>query len=101
MSEYDYADPYLTRLVTDDREERATADVDAVGTFADPWRARLIVLRVYVLICIESIVDPSDAFSAKLNQYRKEYEQALIVARAARATTDAPAVFASIPLERA
>jgi hypothetical protein len=97
-----YADPYLARHVTDEREARAALDVDALGTFPTLWRDRLIVLRVYLLVCIESTADPQDAFSAKLAHYRREFETTLGQARAEVAeAAGTTVVFASIPLERA
>ena len=98
----DYADAYLAPLVTAEREARAVDDVLALGTFTTDWTGRLEVLRVYILICLESTNSPEDAFSAKLAQYRREFQTALIAARQATAAESGDAsIFASVGLERA
>ena len=101
---YLYSDAYLAPLVTVDRETRAIAEVAAIGTFPADWTERLVRLRAYVLVCAESQKAPDDLFSAKLATYRKEFADALPLARAAQDATTSPtgtgALF-SIPLERA
>ena len=99
---YTYSDAYLAPLATEEREARAADDVAALGTFTTDWMGRLEVLRVYILICLESTNSPEDAFSAKLAQYRKEFNSALIAARQATAAESGVAsIFASVGLERA
>jgi|GEM_PF-1509878 len=83
-----YADGYLAALVTVDRETRATADVTALGTFPAAWVTRLVILRAYIIACIECQKSPDDTFSAKLSSYRKEYAEALPQARAAQQAAD-------------
>ena len=100
---YTYPDAYLSKYCTVDREARATADVAAIGTtFASAWTERLVILRTYVLACLENMADPEDLFTAKLKQYRMEYADVLAQARAATPDADGiiPPIF-SIPLERA
>lgn len=94
-----YEDAYLAGLVTTDREQRAAADVALAGTFPADWTERLVVLRVYILICLESTAAPDDAFSAKLAHYRSEYRATLRAAQAAAAGETF--VFAALPLDRA
>ena len=99
---YTYTDAYLSPLVTADRTARAESDVDAIGAFATTWRDKLVVLRTYVLICLDSQKAPDDPFGTKLASYRKEWEA--ILAQAKAATTDAtgmPLTRFTIPLERA
>lgn len=88
---YAYADAYLARLVTPEREARATTEVADLGTLPAAWVARLIPLRAYVLTCIECQQAPDDLFSSKLPAYRKEYEAALASARLAQALVNASA----------
>lgn len=96
-----YADAYLAPLANDEREERALEDVRVYGAFPAFWEERLQVLRVYVLICLESLSSPEDTFSAKLKQYQGEFRAALSQARSALAAESGePLVFASVPLER-
>ena len=97
-----YADDYLEPLVTSEREARAADDVAALGTFNADWVARLQVLRVYILICLESTAHPEDAFASKLKQYRIEYASAIVAARqATSAESGTVSIFASVGLERA
>jgi hypothetical protein len=102
-----YADAYLAPLVTVDRETRAAADVSDLGTLPAAWVARLVVLRAYILTCIESQKAPDDLFGAKLAAYRREFDGVLAQARAAQAAIDSAAgtggsgSFFTITLERA
>lgn len=102
MTTLTYEDAYLARFCTDERETRAFDDVDDLGTFATVWRNKLTVVRCYVLACLENQADPEDLFSAKLTNYRKEFESLLAQARAA--TPDSEGIIPpilSVPLERA
>lgn len=107
MTTYLYSDAYLAPLVTQDRESRAIADIAAYGTFPADWTERLVRLRAYVIVCLESAKAPDDLFTAKLSAYRKEFDQALPLARAAQDAVNAAAgtttssSLISIPLERA
>lgn len=97
-----YQDAYLARFCDDDREDRAFDEVDQYGTFAAEWRNKLTVLRCYILACLENQADPDDLFSAKLINYRKEFEFVLAQARAD--TPDSEGIIPpilSVPLERA
>lgn len=99
-----YADPYLTALVTPEREARAVADVAAYGSFPAAYTERLVRLRAYVLTCQESQRSTDDLFSAKAATYGKEFRELLPLARAAQDATTSPSgagLIASIPLERA
>ena len=107
---YTYYDPYLLTLVTEEREARALADVNAVRTdFPAAWLERLARLRAYVITCQESQKTADDLFSVKLAQYQKEYDKMLplaigaadAVVAAASGTNALPMrSFVSISLER-
>jgi hypothetical protein len=88
---YSYPDAYLQPLVTQAREDAAAADVAQLGTLPTHWVARLVVLRAYVITCLESQKAPDDLFSAKLAAYRKEYDAALAQGRAAQMAVNAAA----------
>ena len=78
---YTYFDPYLITLVTQDRETRAIADVQAVRSdFPAAWLVRLTRLRAYVIVCQESQKMPDDLFGLKLTQYQKEYDKTMPLA---------------------
>lgn len=106
-----YTDAYLAPLITQDRETRATAEVAELGALPPAWAARLVVLRAYLITCLESQRAADDTFSAKLSAYRKEWDGTLPQARAAQAAADAAGGTAAsgsgggsiftIPLERA
>lgn len=96
-----YPDAYLSRHVTEDRETRAFADVDLLGTFATDWRDRLTILRAYVIACMECQADPEDLFTSKLKTYRAEFDSMLAQARAAVPDDAGNAFVFSVPLERA
>lgn len=98
-----YFDAYLAPLIakTPEYETRAAADVAQRGTFPAPWPDTLIVLRAYVLLCLESSASAEDVFSLKLKQYQAEWKEALSQAQAAVNVAAAmPAVSLFIPLER-
>lgn len=99
---YTYNDAYLKNNVTQDREDRATLDVNAIATFAADWKQKLIILRAYILVCLECQAQPDDLFSQKLKQYRQEWESTLAAAKAATVDTEGnPLHSMTISLERA
>lgn len=88
---YTYHDAFLASRVTDEREDRAIADVEDLGTLPADWVERLSVLRAYVIVCNECMTSSEDTFAAKATTYRKEYAEALAQARAAQQIADAAA----------
>lgn len=103
MTTHTYFDGYLKTHVTDEREARATAEVATFGSFAGDWTARLVVLRAYVITCLECQGATDDLFAQKLKHYRQEFDALLVQARNATPVADgkpARALF-SINLERA
>lgn len=102
MTTLTYQDAYLARFCTEERETRAFDEVDFLGTFSTEWRNKLTVIKTYILACLENQADPEDLFSAKLTNYRKEFEFVLAQARAS--TPDSEGIIPplmTIPLERA
>lgn len=77
-----YNDAYLAKLCTEERENRAFADVDEIGVFKKKWRTKLAVLRCYIIVCLECQAQPDDLFSAKLKHYRMEFDATLAQAKA-------------------
>ena len=106
-----YLDGYLSPLVTVAREATAIADVAVYGTLPAAWVTRLVILRAYILTCLECQKAPDDTFTAKLAAYRKEFDAMLGLARQAQAAVDAAAAsgapqgasggYASIEIQRA
>lgn len=99
-----YHDAYLAPLIAakEGWETRAIADVAELGTFPEPWPAKLAVLRAYILCCIESLADETDVFGAKLKQYQPEFKAALNAARmAANAAATTPIDYLFTPVLRA
>lgn len=106
-TDYTYPDAYLQRFCTAEREDRAKLDVAVMGTFSAAWTERLVILRVYILACLENQAEAEDLFGVKLKHYRAEFDAALPQARA-QAALDASLTagtlnsfgIMSIPLER-
>ena len=99
---YTYADAYLKAQVTEDRENRAEADVDAIATFSAEWKQKLSILRAYVITCLECQAQPDDLFAQKLKHYRQEWDATLAAAKAATEDEEGNALPSfSISLERA
>jgi hypothetical protein len=97
-----YSDPYLGVYANEERELRALNDVNLLGTFSTEWTERLQVLRVYIIICTESLQSSDDIFSVKLKQYMTEFKNVLALAQADTATTTStPQLLFSISMERA
>jgi hypothetical protein len=84
-----YLDGYLSTLVTEARETQAIADVEVYGTLPAAWVTRLVILRAYVITCLECQKAPDDTFAAKLSAYRKEFDTVLVMARQAQTAIDA------------
>jgi len=106
MLTYTYTDAYLKNRVTEDIEDRAALDVDNLGTFPTTpinWRDKLIILRAYIIACLELGADSNDVFAQKLKQYRQEFDQQLALARQSAAASDSThyTPLLSISLERA
>jgi len=80
---YTYHDAHLARLITETREADALADVGLIGTFPADWLERLTVLRAYIQTCMESMKSGDDIYSAKLTEYRREWDTTLAHATAA------------------
>jgi len=100
MTTLAYPDAYLARHCTDERETRAFAAVDQLGTFAAGWRETLAVLQCYVIACLECQADAEDLFTTKLKTYRAEFDRQLAMARAATPDAAGTSLVFSIPLER-
>lgn len=101
--ELEYTDTVLAPLVTDEIEATAMAAVDAIATFAEPWRTLLVVNRVYIIVCLEYASSNEDPFSLKLPFYRTEYDTFLTKANEITGSGSTPttgSVLFSIPLER-
>jgi hypothetical protein len=79
-----YPDEYLRAHVTMPRENRAETEVADIGEFPATWIPRLVVLRAYLIVCMECQREQDDLFSTKLATYRKEFDTTLSLARAAQ-----------------
>lgn len=105
---YTYPDAYLSKFCVDALEDRAIADIAVLGTFNADWTERLVILRAYIIACLDNQADPDDLFTAKLKSYRAEFASALASAQAqaaadaaAEAGTSSSFGIFTIPLERA
>lgn len=97
-----YYDAYLSKHCTSEREARAYADVDLLGTFTEAWRDKLTVVKCYILACLENQAQADDLFAEKLKAYNTEFRGLLAQARSVTEDSEGNilSVF-SIPLERA
>jgi hypothetical protein len=103
---YTYPDAYLAKFCTEEREDRALADVvlmEGDKTFSADWIGRLTVVQCYILACLEHQAgQPEDLFTAKLKSYREELKMMLPRAIAdADATADVISTVGTFPVERA
>lgn len=97
-----YNDAYLKSHVNEERELRAVDEVAELGTFAADWNSRLVILRTYIITCLECQAQPDDLFAAKLRNYRDEFESVLNQARAATDDDEGnPLPTLTIAIERA
>jgi hypothetical protein len=102
---YVYPDAYLVTFCTEDREDRAIADVTLMAgdrTFSADWTERLVILQTYIIACIECQAAIDDLFDVKLKLYRDELEIQLARARDAAdetADTVGSGIY-SFPVER-
>ena len=97
-----YTDAYLKARVTDQIESRAYSDVDAIASFNTAWRNRLVVIRAYIIACLEQGSSETDVFAQKLKEYRKEFDFLLNQAKNDLAATDTSVnVYKlTVPIER-
>lgn len=103
---YNYADEYLAPLVTAERQRRAEEDVDAIKSdYPEENRDRLVVLRAYIIVCLDCGTSADDVFAHKLKQYRTEFGDELVKAEAAlkakEGESPAKASLFSIEIDRA
>jgi hypothetical protein len=96
MITFQYTDSFLRQRVSKPIEQQAIADVSIFGTFPDEWHARLVVIRAYILTCIENLASEEDAFAIKLKYYREIWNEALTEARAAAGTGGTISLFTPI-----
>lgn len=98
-----YDDAYLKDRIADPLEARAAQEVDdmRIGAIADNVRERLVILRAYIIVCLEHQANPDDLYAAKLKNYRAEFDAALARARASVPDAAGSSFVFSIPLERA
>ena len=106
---YVYLDAYLAPFCTDEREDRAQAEVArlasaAAVTLTDEWTQQLVVVQCYILAALENQAQPDDLFASKLKAYRQRFDtllpQAVAAARQTAGVVSSIGML-SIPLERA
>lgn len=106
---YVYLDAYLAPFCTDEREDRAQAEVARLASAADvtlseDWTQQLVVVQCYILAALENQAQPDDLFASKLKAYRQRFDtllpQAVAAARKTAGVVSSIGMM-SIPLERA
>jgi hypothetical protein len=101
---YTYEDAFLAPRCTEEREDRAVADVALLGAFSAAWTERLVKTQTYILACRENQSDAEDLYGVKLKTYSAA--MAALLPQAQRAAAEAAdeisgTGFFSVPLERA
>lgn len=101
---YEFSDPFLSKRCTEARIAAAEADVAAIpnNNFPDFWQRKLVVLRTYIIACLDNQSEAGDLYAEKLAHYTKEYDRALTQARAAAVVQPdgKPVSLLSIPILR-
>lgn len=50
-----YSDKFLVGLITEEIELRASEDVASFGAFDADWNERMVVVRAYLIACMENV----------------------------------------------
>jgi len=72
---YNYTDGYL--MPDDERELRALADINKIGITDAFYLEKLVILKTYLIVCLEDQSAPDDLFNQKLKHYQSEYDKVL------------------------
>lgn len=76
-----YSDKFLVGLITEEIELRASEDVASFGAFDADWNERMVVVRAYLIACMENVKAQDDIFNTKFKLYQKEFDMLMQKAR--------------------
>ena len=72
--EYDYCDEYLKKEINKSTELRAKTQINYLKLKNEFFIAKLVVLKTYIICCLENQTSADDLFAVKLKQYKAEFE---------------------------
>ena len=78
--EYDYYDEYLKQNISPHTELRAKSEINYLKLKNELFISKLVVLKAYIICCLENGTSADDLFAVKLKQYKAEFEAVLALA---------------------
>ena len=72
--EYDYYDEYLKQNISPHTELRAKTEINYLKLKNEFFISKLVVLKTYIICCLENQTSADDLFAVKLKQYKAEFE---------------------------
>ena len=78
--EYDYYDEYLKQNISPHTELRAKSEINYLKLKNEFFISKLVVLKAYIICCLENQTSADDLFAVKLKQYKAEFEAVLALA---------------------
>ena len=72
--EYSYYDEYLRPNILPHTELRAKLEINYLGLKNEFFKNKLVVLKTYIICCLENQTTADDLFATKLKQYKTEFE---------------------------
>lgn len=91
--EYDYYDEYLKQNISPHTELRAKTEINYLKLKNEFFISKLVVLKAYIICCLENQTSADDLFAVKLKQYKAEFEAVLALALQDKAQTELSSTF--------
>ena len=91
--EYDYYDEYLKQNISSHTELRAKSEINYLKLKNEFFISKLVVLKTYILCCLENQTSADDLFAVKLKQYKTEFESVQALALQDKAQTELSSTF--------
>ena len=91
--EYDYYDEYLKQNISPHTELRAKSEINYLKLKNEFFISKLVVLKAYIICCLENQTSADDLFAVKLKQYKTEFESMQALALQDKAQTELSSTF--------
>ena len=91
--EYDYYDEYLKQNISPHTELRAKTEINYLKLKNEFFISKLVVLKAYIICCLENGTSADDLFAVKLKQYKAEFESVQALALQDKAQTELSSTF--------
>ena len=91
--EYDYYDEYLKQNISPHTELRAKTEINYLKLKNEFFISKLVVLKTYIICCLENQTSADDLFAVKLKQYKTEFESMQALALQDKAQTELSSTF--------